>query len=126
MKRMWVGIVLLLLLLGGGLGVSCAMDRAHAPMIRELEAAVQAALTDDWQQAQACTFAARSGWEKNWKKVASLADHSPMEEIDGLFAQLEVFLVTREDVHFASTCAQLCKLLRAMSEAHAVSWQNLL
>lgn len=126
MKRMWVGIVLLLVLLGGSLAVAWAMVSTHDPVIRALETASRAALAQDWQEAGAHVFTARKQWEQNRKYVASIADHSPMEEIDGLFAELAIFLKTREDVHFAATCAQLCKRLRAMEEAHTVSWQNLL
>lgn len=126
MKRMWIGIVLLLVLLGGGLGAACAMEKAQTPVIGALSRASREALAGNWQQAGKHAAMAQAQWEDNWEAVASLADHSPMEEIDGLFAELGVFLHTREDVHFSATCARLCKQLRAMSEAHTVNWHNLL
>ena len=116
----------MLVLLLGGLAVAWAMDSIHEPVIRELSQASRAALAGDWQLAGKHAAMAQAKWDNNWNFTATLADHTPMEEIDGLFAELQIFLLTREDVHFAATCARLCQLTKDMTQAHTVSWENFL
>jgi hypothetical protein len=49
-----------------------------------------------------------------------------MDELDGLFAELMVFLQSREAPHFSATCARLVVLARAMAESHGLQWWNIL
>ena len=49
-----------------------------------------------------------------------------MDELDGLFAELMVFLKNRESPHFEATCARLSLLARAMADGHGLQWWNLL
>ena len=53
------------------------------------------------------------------------ADHTPMEEIDALFAQVEVYAAAREETDFAAGCAALSRKVEAMGLAHGASWWNL-
>ena len=126
MKRGCIGAALLLLLLvGGGLSVRAMVDM-HAPLTGFLEKASEAALTSDWEQAQALSRKAQTRWEKNWHISAAFSDHGPMEEIDGLFAQLQVYGKLREGAGFAALCRELARELEAMGEAHVPNWWNLL
>ena len=125
MRRMWVGVVLLAALLATGVLTAYLTAQAHSPVTRELGKAAQAALTEDWEQAGKCAARAQAIWQGNWDLTAAVADHSPMEEIDGLLAELQIYLHKRESVHFSATCARLCKLAQDMADAHAISWWNL-
>lgn len=126
MKRCWFGGIMLLVLLVCALVTQCAMEKCHEPMARDLEEAAQAALSDDWELADALMGRAAVRWQRYWRFCAAVADHEPMEDIDGLFAQLEVHCGTRDAAAAATVCRELASRVEDMSEAHALKWWNLL
>lgn len=126
MQRLWIGIALLIILLGLGLWTAIAMDKIHQPIAALLNQAAEAALQEDWQDAAALALDAKGEWERHWSAIASVADHTPMDEIDGLFAQLPIFAREEEKSDFAAVCAQLARLTQAMGNAHSLNWWNLL
>lgn len=126
MRRCWLGVGLLALLLGAGIWAMVTMDRIHSPISSDLDQAAEAALAGDWETGEALALSARADWNDNWHRTASVADHEPMDEIDGLFAELGVYARRRETMEFAACCAKLSKLVQAMGDAHSFSWWNLL
>ena len=109
MKRLWVGIILLLILLAGTMAVTVAMDHIYAPMVEALEAGdLEAAEERYWR----------------WRDLtAAFADHGPMEEMDALFARAEICEDAQER---KALCAELAQRAKAMSNAHSPTWWNLL
>ena len=126
MKRLWIGVGVLLVLLVLGIVVSGVMDAIHAPMAEQLQQAAQAAMAEDWPAALKAAARAQKNWKAQQRLVAAFADHTPMDEIEGLFAEMEIYAQAREKQHFAATCARLAQLAEAMGESHRVSWWNLL
>ena len=126
MKRSKIGLWLLLVLLAGGILSSWGMVRLTEPLGQTMEAASQAALRSDWENAQTLALQARESWEKNWNLCAVFADHTPMENINGLFAQLEIYARSGDAQNFAAVCAQLSEDTKAIGEAHSFTWWNLL
>ena len=126
MKRFWIGIALLAVMLGSGIWITIAANRVHGRISDTLSFASQAALKGDWDTAQGKTLEAMAKWERCRKATAAIADHEPMEEIDSLFSQLEVLLQLREAASFSALCARVSVLVRAVGEAHDISWWNLL
>ncbi len=109
MKRLWVGIILLLILLAGAMAVTVAMDRIYAPMVEALEAGDLEAAEERYGR---------------WRDLtAAFADHGPMEEMDALFARAEI---CKDDQERKALCAELAQRARAMSNAHSPTWWNLL
>lgn len=126
MKRCWIGVVCLVLLLMGGLYVDRVMGRSHAPVSQDLDRAAECAMAEDWTGAEAFTDRARENWEKNWHFSAAFADHEPMENIDALFSRLTVFAAAREKEEFGALCRELSRQVKAMGDAHDLKWWNLL
>lgn len=126
MKRLWIGLLVLTLLLTGGLVLRHQMEKIHSQISQDLQSASQAALEEDWPQAQALAQNAESLWQKCHHLTAAFADHTPMDEIDGLFTELDVFSREHEMPHFSAICAHLAKLTDSMAESHNVSWWNFL
>jgi len=126
MRRGWIGVSLLLLILMGGIMSVWMMVELHDPLEDMLEQAAEAALASDWQQAERISRQAKARWERNWHIAAVFSDHGPMEEIDALFAQLEVFGNMREQISFAALCRELAREVEAMGDAHVPNWWNLL
>ena len=126
MKRSWIGLGILLVLLVIGLLVTWGMGKLHEPIARELEQAASFALEDDWARAVPTAAAAKTSWERGRHFAACFADHTPMEEIDALFAQMEVYAAAEENTDFAAVCAELSRKVEAMGEAHGLMWWNFL
>ena len=124
MRRCIFGAVLLLAIGLGCLWAGSALGRFTEPVCRDLELAREEALAGSWDGAREHSLAAQKAWTGKWHGLASAADHTPLEDIDDLFAQLAVCrrLEKRED--FAILCAQLSRRLEAVSNAHTLRWWN--
>ena len=126
MKRLWLGVALLAALLAASLAVQAMTNRIHDPIAKDLEQAAEAALSGDWAEADRLYTRSRDAWQRHHSATASIADHSPMDELDMLFAELRVFSQERETVHFAATCRSAAQMAQAMAQAHSFTWWNLL
>ena len=97
MKRSWIGFALLLVLLAGGIAATWGMAKCHEPIARDLENAAKTALQGDMARGESLMLQARDAWGRSRHLGACFADHTPMEEIDALFAQVEVYAAVREE-----------------------------
>ena len=126
MKRSIWGITILVALLIWGIAIAAGMGTVHEGISDLLEQAAAAAELGNWQQAEELIRQAEGKWQRYHHFTAAFADHTPMDELDGLFAELMIFLKNRESPHFASTCARLSLLAQAMADSHGLQWWNLL
>ena len=126
MYRFWLGIGLLVFLLLLGFGVGIIMERVNLNISRDLETAAQQVLAGDTETGYITAQRAKHQWERHWHGTASVSDHEPMDEIDGLFAQLEIYRQTGKYGDFAACCARISMLVAAISEAHSFPWWKLL
>lgn len=126
MKRFWIGLGLLIGILVVGLWTTNAMSRIHTSISDDLLNSAQAAQAGQWTEADRLAADASEQWRDSWNFSATLADHTALDEIDGLFAQSEVYRMNRSAVDYAAACARLSKHIEALQEAHRLSWWNLL
>lgn len=126
MARFWIGVGLLVGFLGLGLWVSKAMDEVHVPVMELLEQAADATLEGDMESGKELADRAYAVWERYWRGTAAVADHAPMDEIDGLFALVQGYARAGSAADFAAGCGRLSKLVEAIGEAHSPKWWNLL
>lgn len=126
MKRIYIGIILLIVLLAAGIWIAKVAEKTHAPGASDLEQASHLALEGNWDKAEALTGRARESWQKKWRFTASVSDHEPMDEIDALFARLCIYARNGDNAEYAAVCAELSRRLEAMAQTHAFSWWNLL
>lgn len=126
MRSVYFGVGLLVVLLALGIFFSWSMNRMQLPLVETLEDAADAALDGSFPKAVALGEQAKTQWESMWHLTASLADHVPMDEIDGLFSQLKAYAKEEEKTHYAACCLELVSMIRAVAEAHSPSWWNLL
>ena len=49
-----------------------------------------------------------------------------MDEVDALFAEMEIYAKTEEKPHFAAVCKELSQRIQAFADAHRFSWWNIL
>lgn len=123
MKRIWIGVGILLALLALGLTVMQVTDRQLGQVSETLK---QASETRDWDRAVFLAQKAQQDWEEKWHLMAAMSDHTDMDTIDGTFAQLEVYQQHKAETHHAAACAQLSEAIRDLEENHRLSWWNLL
>ena len=126
MKRGILGIGLLTVLLLFGLLTAGDMARRHAPIQAALRVAALLAEQNQWEDAEIYQQRAESLWKKSWRLDAAAADHTPMEEIDGSFLRLRVYLREQEKIDFTAEIRALERRVQAMTEAHTASWWNVL
>ena len=126
MKRLWIGIALLVIFLLVGCVVTYAFHRIHAPMQTLLEEASAAALGGDWEMAAAKAESAQKIWHRWRNFTATVADHGPLEQMEALFTQLRVYQALDLPGEYAAVCAQLSQMAAAMEESQAFTWWNLL
>ena len=122
MKRMWLGVGLLLTLLAAGLLVTGGMHGVCIPISRDLRKAAAAALQEEWTQAEALAQRADERWKVYRNACAAVTDHEPMEEVEAMFETLLVFRACGDSVGFAQCCIQLASMTEAMADSQAVHW----
>ena len=116
----------LVILLLTGLLVSRYIGQQQERIAKTLEDRAWMALSDQWSDARQAAAEARQQWEESWSLRAAFGDHTPMEEIDELFAQLNISASAGERTGFAQDCVVLASWIRAVGNAHRLSWQNVL
>ena len=126
MKRLVLGTAILAVLLASGLLVSRAMADIHDPIAADLQRAAVAALAEDWATAQDLLQQATDRWEHFHRITAAFADHTPMDKVDGLFRELQIYARSRENPHFSAICVHLQECIRAIRENYRLTWPNLL
>lgn len=126
MNRFRIGISLLAILLALGLFIQTATQRNSIPVASALHNAADSALAGRWKAAEHYSSLATDRWKFHWHATAALADHQPMEDIDGLLAQLPVYAAAENTDEFAAACADLARRVEAMADAHSLHWWNLL
>ena len=124
--REQIGMGLLLVLLAVSIGTAWGMRNWNEPVAGNLEQAASHSLKGDWEAARAQVLEAREQWDAHWHVTAVFADHGPMEEIDGLFAQLEVYTQAEDPVAFSAVCRELQQQIQDIVDAHQLTWWNLL
>lgn len=125
MKRSWIGLGLLLALLGVSLLSASVMERMHQPIALELEQAGRYALEGDWTHADAQSRLALDDWDRWARFRGCLADHGPIEEIETGMASLRVYRQVKDSDAFAAGCMELARQVEAMGQAHGLVWWNL-
>ena len=125
-KRFYLGVGILVVFLLLGLFVAWGMEQISGRAATLLAQAEEAILSGSVQTAEALAGQAKRIWEKGWCTIALAADHGPMDEIDGLFAQMDFFVKNGNRAELGACCARLAELVEAVSDAHALTWWNIL
>ena len=125
-RRFWLGLGILLLLMAVGVWGVWGMGRIHDPVADTLDQAAKAAMEEDLDRAVSLSRQAEQAWQGKRDLAAAGSDHEPMDEIESLFAELEVYALEKEQMEFAAGCLRLSKLVRAMADAHSLRWWNFL
>lgn len=124
MIRFRIGAFLLAALLAVSLWAQWMMGRNQAPVADALERAAQSAMEHNWIAAGMHLKEAQSRWQKHRHFTAAFSDHTPMEDIDSLLAQLTAY-AGNDGETFAAICKELRCRVEAVADAHRLTWWNL-
>ncbi len=126
MKRLWIGIGFLVLLLTLGVTVGMTLTSLQDSISQTMEEAAQAALAEDFPTAYALADQAQALWQRQRHFAAAFTDHEPLEQMDSYFAELNIYRVKGDAPDFAAICALLAEQSRAVGESHGFSWWSFL
>lgn len=126
MKRLWIGLALLLILLAAGIFSTVAIEEFHHSLAMRLESTAAAALAEEWEETCLLLHQCRSRWIRYRNFVAAGSSHEPIEEIDSLYAQLDIYFQRRDSIGFSLCCTVLRHRTEALGEAQSINWWNLL
>ena len=125
MKRSYIGGGLLAVLLGICAVSSWAMVAIHGPIAGQLTRAGEQVLVGEFMEGRASAVQAKARWEKWSRFRACFSDHTPVEEIDAGFAELESYGAAGEDAAFAAKSVELAEQVKAVAESQTLTWWNL-
>lgn len=123
---MWIGIALLVLILAASIWLWWGLGGIFREMGSALDGAAQAAMATDWATADAYTAEAATLWKTYRTAAASFTDHEPLEQIDALFRELELYRQQSLPGQYAVVCIHLSRLAEAVEEALSLKWWSLL
>ena len=126
MRRLWIGVGFLAVMLVLAILLTFLFDRIHTPLAEDLQQASQLAMAQDWEKATALAKQTRAEWKQYRKFIAAVADHEPLEKMEYLLDQLLVYADLRRTADFSAVCVELAALADAMLESQSLTWWNFL
>lgn len=126
MNRLWIGIGILVVLLAMGITMLCISWDFYEDFSADLEQAGELALAGNWQAAGEKAEKSREKWEQYRRFWSASTDHEPVEQMQKLFSQLEIYQKRQLAVDFAAVCRDLVHLAEAVDEFHSLRWWSIL
>ena len=126
MKRLWIGVVLLAVMLVAGVAMLVVSRNFYGAFSAALEQAGECALAENWEEAGDKLRESRRLWEQYRRFWSASADHEPVEDVQSLFSQLEVYEKCRLGVDFAAVCRSIVHRAEAIDEAQGLKWWSIL
>jgi len=126
MKRLWIGVVLLGILVILGFGTSFGVSQVQRPMEKALQEAGKAALSGRWSEAEVLGRGAKEQWDTWYPFLASVTDHNVLEIIEGQLAELDAWYQKQRAAEYAAACYRIAALTRELADTHSTDWWNLL
>lgn len=126
MNRLWIGVGILILLLAIGIGLLWGSALFFEDLTQELEQAEEMALAGNWQAAGEKVGQSKEKWERYRRFWSSFTDHEPVEQMQNLFSQLELYKERQREVEFAAVCRNLVHVAEAIDESHSLRWWSVL
>ena len=123
-RRFYLGIAILSVVLIFGLLGGYWVESTNRQVVAYLQSAESAARDGAPQLALELAQQAQTLWRQSWRRLAALSDHSSMDEIDGLFAQMEHY-ARESGALLGAICARVRELVTAVSDGHQLTWWNL-
>ena len=125
-SKFYLGIGLLAALLAGSLWICHSINKMQQPVNDQLNIAIRQAEAGDLSQAVSTLNQAQTHWADHRNALASFSNHTPMDDIDILFAETIRYGRNGQPAEFLAGCEQLTLLLTSIGDDHRLTWWNLL
>lgn len=122
MKRLWIGVGLLSVLLLAGILPQLLLVPRQERIARGFSQAAELSRQGKQVQAVEEAQAARSLWLRGRDITAAITDHEPVEQMQLLLLRLEQ---AEDPEAFADLCAQLAATADAIADSHRLNWWSL-
>lgn len=107
MKRIWVALILLMVVLGAGIAGTCYTDFVMRNMDSFSVSIAEQVKKQDLSAARKTEEEMHSFWDNNSPMLCVFLDHNQLEAVDGGIEELRIFL-EKEECNWALTrCAGL-------------------
>lgn len=126
MKRVWIAITILLVILTGTLCHSFYVNRLVGEITVLLEQAETQAEQGEWAAAEESTQLARHRWESRDAYFHIMLRHGETDQIHIGFRQVAEFIQCREGGEYSAANAGLIAELELLGEAEQLSLKNIL
>lgn len=126
MKRLWLGIGILAVILALSLMAMGCLGRMTDQTASLLEEAWQLSETGNQAQALALANQARARWTARYGLAASFMDHEELEEVTVSFAELQAWGALEKREEFAVRCRSLACLLRELGRGERLLYYTFL
>lgn len=120
MNRIVIGAALLVALLAVSLFSAWQMGHIQEPIAAWMDEASRQSLRGEMTAAAQSAAKAEAAWHSSRIFTAALADHQPMEDIEGLFARLSAY-ESEDKSEYAALCAEIARRIRAVAEAQELT-----
>lgn len=126
MKRLWIGVVLLAVMLAAGVVMLVVSRNFYGEFSAALEQSGECAMAGNWTEAADKLRESRQLWEQYRRFWSASADHEPVEEVQRLFSQLEIYEKCRQGTEFAVICRSIVHRAEAIDESQGLKWWSIL
>lgn len=126
MKRLWIALGVLALLLAGSLWNTARVTRVSDTLTAALNQAEAAVAEDDWDTAAALTQQALEQWTAAEPWLAFVLCHENTDAVTTGFQEVLGFLQYRSAPEYDSANGALVAQVEHLAEIEALNWKNVL
>lgn len=126
MRRGLLGMGILAVLLILCLMIMTAAAVLPRQLAADLQAAAEAALSEDWEKTAALTGKARAAWEEIRLFYCCITSQDEIQEMDSLFLQAAAYVQAEETGSCAAACLSLADQARSLGEDQILTIQYFL
>ena len=126
MRRLWIAVTILLVMLGGTLANSYCLNNIINGYTQQLTEAHRLAETDDWNSASKLTAQVTERWHKHDFYFHVMLPHRDIDDIHLTFQEVEEYLKLEESDQYNAANAKLIAQLELLAEMERLNLKNIL
>jgi len=126
MKRLWISVAILFVMLGATLGNSWYLNNLIFGFSQNLTSAHQLASRDDWASARQITGQVTDHWQEHDFYLHVMLPHRDIDDIHLTFQEVEEYLELEEADQYNAANAKLIAQLGLLAEMEQLNLKNIL
>jgi len=126
MKRLWISVAILLVMLGATLGNSWYLNNLISDFSHKLTSAHQLTSRDNWESARQLTEQVAGHWQEHDFYLHVMLPHRDIDDIHLTFQEVEEYLELEEADQYNAANAKLIAQLGLLAEMEQLNLKNIL